>query len=418
LDKVKVGLTTRNDIDKRVKELSSSTSIPTPFEIHSYIKCDNVRFYEKIIHRELVEKGIKKDKEFFTCKPEEVEKVFMEFCKKKVYKTEKKNEEVNESKDDIIATDTEEEWDEEIPEPELKTLEEFYKNSRITEIVITNKKKKCGYLRFGKNKPWRIIDNDDNIDGETLKGWIEHNCPYKFGGELINDIIKKCYNKNFMLDDLKYNQILVSTGNSNYVIVDFLNKNILELNINLSYQKYGRMYVCDIPTKEEINEFNKIVRSYLSEDRIKKFKRICKSLYVQNEKIIYEDLRNDTNLKKEEYSLYNYLTWSFWQFYGDQYIVNYNHLGEKEKEEVFDSNTRLIVIRGFRDQKIIKKYEGKTNIIYFSKDSIEELGYNLKGLEEHLCKKIVWRDIEDLFECTSTKALLKTAFWATDFYEI
>jgi hypothetical protein len=144
LDQVKVGLTTRNDIDKRVKELSKSTSIPTPFEIHSYIKCDNARFYEKIIHRELVEKGIKKDKEFFTCKPEEVEKVFIEFCKKKVYKPEIKFETDSNTllsfkiEKSLFDVDLDEEGC-----PIIKTLEEFYKHSRISEIVITNKKKKC-----------------------------------------------------------------------------------------------------------------------------------------------------------------------------------------------------------------------------------------------------------------------------------
>jgi hypothetical protein len=43
-------------------------------------------------------------------------------------------------------------------------------------------------------------------------------------------------------------------------------------------------------------------------------------------------------------------------------------------------------------------------------------GYNLKLLEKYIGKNLKYIEIENLFERTSEKQLLKMSFWATDFY--
>lgn len=64
-DTYKVGMTTRN-VDERVKELNSSTSIPQSFHVEYKVACEDPYGKEQEIHRRLRGKRINKKREFFT----------------------------------------------------------------------------------------------------------------------------------------------------------------------------------------------------------------------------------------------------------------------------------------------------------------------------------------------------------------
>lgn len=65
---IKVGYTTRS-IEERVKELSSSTSIPTPFIPIYWRRVSKVEHFEKIIHTQLKSSGFSHGKEYFKVAP-------------------------------------------------------------------------------------------------------------------------------------------------------------------------------------------------------------------------------------------------------------------------------------------------------------------------------------------------------------
>jgi hypothetical protein len=60
----KVGITSRT-VEERVKELSNSTSIPTPFKIEKCYLVPNCQKAEEIVHKELKQFRISNNREFF-----------------------------------------------------------------------------------------------------------------------------------------------------------------------------------------------------------------------------------------------------------------------------------------------------------------------------------------------------------------
>ena len=89
-------------------------------------------------------------------------------------KSEKEQKEKNEQNDEY------KEEDEETPY-QITTFEEWIKYNKINKIIITNKKKEEGYVRF-KGQLWRLFYDKNRFDYdegymEHLSGFIEHNQP-------------------------------------------------------------------------------------------------------------------------------------------------------------------------------------------------------------------------------------------------
>ena len=61
----KIGYTSHKDVDKRVKQLSRSTSVATPFQLEWAFRCFNAERLEGEVHQALKGHRISKDREFF-----------------------------------------------------------------------------------------------------------------------------------------------------------------------------------------------------------------------------------------------------------------------------------------------------------------------------------------------------------------
>ena len=61
----KIGYTSHEDVDKRVKQLSRSTSVATPFKLEWAFRCFNAERLEGEVHTALKGHMISKDREFF-----------------------------------------------------------------------------------------------------------------------------------------------------------------------------------------------------------------------------------------------------------------------------------------------------------------------------------------------------------------
>ena len=61
----KIGYTSYDDVDKRVKQLSRSTSVATPFKLEWAFRCFNAERLESEIHIALKAYRVSKDREFF-----------------------------------------------------------------------------------------------------------------------------------------------------------------------------------------------------------------------------------------------------------------------------------------------------------------------------------------------------------------
>jgi hypothetical protein len=69
----KIGITGRNDLDKRINELyNGMTNIPLPFNCVFACKVENYKVVEKIIHNAFRDSRVNPNREFFTINPDRV----------------------------------------------------------------------------------------------------------------------------------------------------------------------------------------------------------------------------------------------------------------------------------------------------------------------------------------------------------
>jgi len=80
----KIGYTGQEDVDKRVKQLSRSTSIATPFYLEWAFRCFNAGRLEGEVHKKLQGNRISKDREFFAISLNEAKETIEDLGQKYV----------------------------------------------------------------------------------------------------------------------------------------------------------------------------------------------------------------------------------------------------------------------------------------------------------------------------------------------
>lgn len=69
---VKIGITRNETVEKRIKELSTPSGVPIPFECHFAAEVKDAARTEKILHQLFSEHRINQKREFFEVPPEKV----------------------------------------------------------------------------------------------------------------------------------------------------------------------------------------------------------------------------------------------------------------------------------------------------------------------------------------------------------
>ena len=80
----KIGYTGHDDVDKRVKQLSRSTSVATPFSLEWAFRCFNAERLEGEVHKQLKGYRISKDREFFAISLNEAKETIEDLGQKYV----------------------------------------------------------------------------------------------------------------------------------------------------------------------------------------------------------------------------------------------------------------------------------------------------------------------------------------------
>ena len=80
----KIGYTGHDDVDKRVKQLSRSTSVATPFHLEWAFRCFNAERLEGEVHQKLKGHRISKDREFFAISLNEAKETIEDLGQKYV----------------------------------------------------------------------------------------------------------------------------------------------------------------------------------------------------------------------------------------------------------------------------------------------------------------------------------------------
>lgn len=80
-DQLKIGSTHKNP-DKRAKQLSRGTGVPTEFKVEYAFKCFNAESAEKEIHKVLCDYRVNKDREFFAISLNEAKDIIKKIGQK------------------------------------------------------------------------------------------------------------------------------------------------------------------------------------------------------------------------------------------------------------------------------------------------------------------------------------------------
>jgi hypothetical protein len=81
---VKIGLTTRHEVEKRMRELSSPTGVPGRYKIEGYCPSRTPKIHEREVHEKLGQFREDKRKEFFTCDVPHAFAIIESVCKTRV----------------------------------------------------------------------------------------------------------------------------------------------------------------------------------------------------------------------------------------------------------------------------------------------------------------------------------------------
>ena len=215
---------------------------------------------------------------------------------------------------EIVLSDESDESDESEQIIVINSYKDFNENTnKDITIIITDKKKQSGFIKFNDNNLWHIIYPYDSEDPEFLLGWLKHyiennnkfsntmyNVEYHVDyNKLIKDVCKECFKEDFKIYQLKYNEFLIGASSNEidnrYFILN--TETVIFKNCN-EYTDITFRYI-DKSTSPLIlnNNINtKIVDEILStlvsnKKIIQYFKKLCYSVLVKesNETIIFED---------------------------------------------------------------------------------------------------------------------------------
>ena len=277
---------------------------------------------------------------------------------------------------------------------EISTYEDFILSSDIEKIIITNKTLMKGYLKYkGINKAWMKINEDEpllpwlennqgdpdslsiNIDTDKLcktditnpdynKIYKNINIEFNYN-KIIDDICKKCYNKNIQFYNFKYNEYLIYNHDTNYHILDTINLTYTGIDCyNTIILYHNATTVFHINNFETINTniVNDILKTLIIDNNILiKYKRLCYNIIVeQREQIIFYDYYSDRHLLSTWLNDMLYAISSRIDNYYDNNYIKYHY----DKDYI----------------KIIKKYKPRVVFINY---------YNQPTFTDKQIKKII-----------------------------
>lgn len=236
----------------------------------------------------------------------------------------------------ISSTESESEIEEKDETIIIDTYENYMKYSKIKQIIITNKSKKEGYLRYPGDLWRKLYDKSsptfDERNQETLDDFVEHednrididirnnktNTLHPFSErtkiedyayirleydteKIIKDIVNKCYRKNPQMYQLQYHEFAIQTideysSQSSVKILDTLTfqfNNIDEI-VHDNPTQFDTSMSILYKTVSINTDIVDAIMTQLISDRLKRdaYKTLCRSIFVQkpNSSIIFEDI--------------------------------------------------------------------------------------------------------------------------------
>ena len=265
----------------------------------------------------------------------------------------------------------------------IDTYSDYIKHSCIKEIIVNDKNKIDGFIKFDDNRMWMNIVDDEFKNGkDNLKIWLEKNINLLQNhiinyDNVINDILIKCYRNDTRSYELKYHEYVIQSIDKD-VLFDCKDKEYKNINNFevINWNKHSGIYFPN--TKNVRLNINKILEAYISYEKLLEFKKLCKGIFIEksDEVIIFKD--NIIMGKNSYYYLYELIQWICSSILHDFYLCIEN---ECDISNITD-NTRLVIInvRNNIVDEILKKISNKIkHIIVVEHVTVTETFYDIKS---------------------------------------
>ena len=324
--------------------------------------------------------------------------------------------EIEEEKDD----DDEDDEEEEEHIIEVNTFEDYKKYAENFKIIITNKTKKEGFIRF-QNGFYRKIYCKNNLDFdentmETLDDFLKFNekdscvsfesLKYNYDS-IIKDIMQKCYVKNPSIYEPKYHEYFLQCPATIFDAKEykFYDINTFENNNNTNVWYTKNYQASDYFNGNETTEIvPKILRSLVIHDEcIEKYKRFCYNVIVEPslETSIFYDyyVNNDKGINNGHNLLTEWLRSTMFRF-DIQYLETDYYWSDKSFYKPFIKNKqiRCVIIRPIQQktvQKMIDEFT-KMGIKHFIVINTKEQGTDKNIYSTEKYKKFIKDNEEEM----------------------
>ena len=269
----------------------------------------------------------------------------------------------------------------------IDTYEKFMENTQIDKIIITNKKKEEGYLRYkGKTTFHKIWDkNSKDENSEILYLWLKHNsnntffCNFNYD-KIIKDICNKCFIKNPNIYELQYYEFLIKNNNCHRFILNMKSFNLKKCDDIIIHDILVGNKLLLVSTELNINEIdiNEFLLSFINDiNIINQFRRLCYNVFIEqlDEFIIFSDYSNNNLLSILLNDVINAIS-SIYHPCGFMYEIN----DFNDRKLFKNKKPRLIFINNSNyTEKEIKKLGIKNIVIKYKSISYINIHYDINN---------------------------------------
>ncbi len=300
----------------------------------------------------------------------------------------------------------------------IKSVEDLYKNTDIEKIIIINLKYKTiisnlnmisGIILFKKTVLWKNINSY-----LTIEKYLDKYTNISYDNNFINEIYTKCYNNTQEKYIFKYYEFLIIHGiNTIPCILDLKNKNIIKIekNMNVIYNNTNNIiyYTLNDYNNTNLLKIKKILNSYVNSLHLNKFKELCKSIFIKNNNIIFEDeIMYNTNKQINILEYFDTYNLTMFLIYMSSLFLNVDNIdiyypNDIKKMYNYDKyltgKIRLIILFPFDDnekKQMIENLKEITINIIIVNNKTKYDNYNKENLQKTLIDTFPYNKFREL----------------------
>ncbi len=276
----------------------------------------------------------------------------------------------------------------------INNYKDFKKYNVDCDIIITNKKRTNGYIKYNKSEGYQVIDTEfflrkyieenaiDSIKCNGNRQWIDYD-----NDKLIIDIKNKCYNKNIVEYKLRYYECVIKNMDNELKIFNMNDNKYYDISREYLTSKIN-YYSINI---NEINHdiVNLLLEVYTNKNVLNNFRKLFYNILVQpsKETVIVYDYYDD----RDGYHLSDWIVYCLNILGIKEYYTSYEYSIKRKDNKFIDLKPRLIIVEidGINIDGILEDLKkDKIKHIIVRQHNKNDNYYNSAALNKYVSKKL------------------------------